>query len=259
MGPGRRVRRVAVAEQFDPGVASRGGRYAHWHVDPPADHEQESWLLVYLDVMTLLLVMLIVLLAFSDRDIGVWLPDPLPEPHPATHSVLQGMPGILDALPAPAPEPEEVVAERVVEEDPLAGLPLDTLGEDIEILVTEGTISFRISNEILFPSGQAQLSPQGLALLDRLIAVLNASDHRIAVEGHTDDVPIQTERFPSNWELSTGRATSVVRYLESNGVAPYRLRATGYADTRPLTPNDSAESRATNRRVELIMETGAAN
>ncbi len=241
-------------------LAGRGGRYAHWHVDPPADQEQENWLLVYLDVITLLLVMLIVLLAFADRNIGVWLPDPLPEPHPATHSVLEGMPGILDALPAPAPEPEEVVAEAVVEPepDPLAGLPLDTLGEDIEILVTEGTISFRISNEILFPSGQAQLSPQGLAVLGRLIAVLNATDHLIAVEGHTDDVPIQTERFPSNWELSTGRATSVVRYLESNGVAPQRLRATGYADTRPLSPNDSVEGRATNRRVELIMETGVS-
>lgn len=214
--------------------------------------------------MTLLLVMLIVLLTFSDRDVGVWLPEPLPEPQPATHSVLEGMPGILDALPAPGPEPEEVVAEPVIppeEEqagvDPLAGLPLDTLGEDIEILVSEGTISFRISNEILFPSGQAQLSPQGLAVLGRLIEVLNATDHRIAVEGHTDDVPIQTERFPSNWELSTGRATSVVRYLESNGVASQRLRATGYADTRPLSPNDSLEGRALNRRVELIMETGA--
>lgn len=254
-------------------LADRGGRYAHWHVDPPDDHEQESWLLVYLDVMTLLLVMLVVLLAFSDRDVGVWLPDPLPESQPATHSVLEGAPGILDALPAPAPEPEEVVAEpvdalpapalepeevvaeRVEEEDPLAGLPLDVLGDDVEILVTEGTISFRISNEILFPSGQSQLTAPGLALLDRLIQVLNATDHRIAVEGHTDDVPIQTDRFPSNWELSTGRATSVLRYLEGSGVASDRLRATGYADTRPLVANDGPQGRAINRRVELIMET----
>lgn len=244
-----------MADEGGVTLADQGGRYAHWHVDPPEDREQESWLLVYLDVMTLLLVMLVVLLAFSDRDVGVWLPDPLPEPQPATHSVLEGAPGILDALPAPAPEPEEVVAERVEEEDPLAGLPLDALGDDVEILVSEGTISFRISNEILFPSGQAQLTAPGLDLLDRLIQVLNATDYRIAVEGHTDDVPIQTDRFPSNWELSTGRATSVLRYLEGSGVASVRLRATGYADTQPLVDNDSPGGRASNRRVELIMET----
>ena len=243
----------------------RGGRYAHWHVEPPADREEEGWLIAYLDVMTLLLVLLVVLLAFSDRDIGVWLPDPLPEEHPAQHSVLHGMPGIFEGLPAAAPTPEDPVAEKVPDEappaatpDPLAGLPLDELGDDIEILFGEGSISFRISTEILFASGQAQLTAPGLQVLDRLAEVLNATEYRIAVEGHTDDVPIRTERFPSNWELSTGRATSVVRYLEARGVAAARLRATGYADTRPLDTNDTPERRARNRRVELIMETGPA-
>ncbi len=267
----RPVPRGVVADQSiaaDPATVDtriRGGRYAHWHVEPPADREEEGWLIAYLDMMTLLLVMLVILLAFSDRDIGVWLPDPYPAEHPAQHSVLEGLPGIFEGLPAPEPTPEVPARERVPDEaptglpvespDPLAGLPLDRLGDDVEILVEDGTISFRISNEILFPSGQAALTAPGLALLDRLVEVLNATELRIAVEGHTDDVPIQTERFPSNWELSTGRATSVVRHLAAQGVAAGRLRATGYADTRPIASNDTPEGRAINRRVELIMET----
>lgn len=247
-----------MAEEAQPALAVRGGRYTQWHVDPPADRDEDSWLLVYLDVMTLLLVMLVVLLAFSNRDIGVWLPDPHPAPEPAQAHVLEGLPGLLEGLPAPETAPEPVAeAPPVIEEevpDPLAGLSLDGLGDDIEILVTENTISFRISNEILFPSGQAELTARGAEVIDRLATLLRQGYQRIAVEGHTDDVPIQTPRFPSNWELSTGRATSVVRRLEAGGVASVRLRATGYADTRPLADNATAEGRATNRRVEMIME-----
>ena len=76
----------------------------------------------------------------------------------------------------------------------------------------------------------------------------------MAVAGHTDNLPINTARFPSNWELSAARAGSVIRYLIESGVDPARLRAEGYADTRPLTANDSDKSRAQNRRVELTLE-----
>lgn len=247
-----------MAEQAEPTLAARGGRYAQWHVDPPADRDEDSWLLVYLDVMTLLLVMLVVLLAFSNRDIGVWLPDPHPAPEPAQAHVLEGLPGLLEGLPAPEAAPEPVAELPPVPEDevqdPLAGLSLEGLGDDIQVLVTENAVRFRISNEILFPSGQADLTPRGAEVIDRLAALFQDGYHRIAVEGHTDDVPIQTARFPSNWELSTGRATSVVRRLEAGGVASVRLRATGYADTRPLEDNATAEGRAINRRVELTME-----
>ena len=262
-----------MAENATIRSAGHGGRYAHWHVDPPEEREEEGWLLVYLDVMTLLLVMLVVLLAFSDRTVGTLLADPRPQPQAVSggpglldggRGVLDGSTGLLDGQPALVEQPGETDVERMEEAaagedgpvpDPLAGLPLDMLGDDIEVLVQEGTISFRISNEILFPSGQAQLTGPGLGVLDRLVEVLNATDHKIAVEGHTDDIPIQTERFPSNWELSTGRATSVVRFLEANGVDSRRLRATGYSDTRPIAGNETPEGRATNRRVELIMET----
>lgn len=248
-----------MAEEAEQSFAGRGGRYAQWHIEPPPDRDEDSWLLVYLDVMTLLLVMLVVLLAFSNRDIGVWLPDPHPASEPAQAHVLEGLPGLLEGLPAPetAPEPD-VEALPVPEDDgiqdPLGGLALEGLDNDIQVLVSENSVSFRISNEILFPSGQAELLPRGVEVIDRLAELLKDGYHRIAVEGHTDDLPIQTARFPSNWELSTGRATSVVRRLEAGGVASVRLRATGFADTRPLADNATAEGRAINRRVELTLE-----
>ncbi|MGG7054941.1 OmpA/MotB family protein [Nitrosomonas sp. ANs5] len=227
-------------------VGKERGRYAHWNFDPPADTDEDSWLIVYLDVMTLLLVMLVVLLAFSDRILA---------PHAAAQHVSADRSDTPYSDTAQKAATSAVTLKHAAEGNPLAGLPLDTLGDDVEILIQEGAISFRISNEILFPSGQSMLTVPGVALLDRLTKVLNATEHKISVEGHTDNVPIQTARFPSNWELSTGRATSVVRHLERSGVASRRLRATGYADTRPIALNGTPEGRATNRRVELILET----
>lgn len=92
-------------------------------------------------------------------------------------------------------------------------------------------------------------------MLRKLVTVLNSTPHQIVIEGHTDSVPIRSYRYPSNWELSGARAGSVVRYLEANGVSSQRLSAVGYADTRPLGDNGTADGRANNRRVELILLT----
>lgn len=157
-------------------------------------------------------------------------------------------------VPAPAAAPEPP-PKTPAKEDMLAGLPLGELGDDIDIIVNERSVSFRINSEILFGSGQAELSPKGLAVLKRLIPVFNSVKHRITVEGHTDSVPmLRNRQYPSNWELSGARASSVVRYLQANGIASDRLRAIGNADTQPLASNSTPEGRANNRRVELIME-----
>lgn len=258
-GPRHRQGRTVGAEQSAPGgtaTAIPGGRFAQWHVEPAEDSEGESWLLVYLDVMTLLLVMFVVMLAFTEEHAGV------PEQEPGLFagqagvpSVLEGEWGPLHALPE-APAPEDPTTEQDPA-DPAMADELDALGDDIDVLVEAGSISFRISDEILFPSGEADLTDRGLEVLGRLIPVLQASDHRITVEGHTDDVPIATERFPSNWELATGRATRVVRFLQGQGIAATRLQATGLADTRPIADNATEEGRAQNRRVELVLQTDA--
>lgn len=159
--------------------------------------------------------------------------------------------------PTPANEVTEPAPDQPLPAAPdmLAGLPLSELGDDIDIIVNERSVSFRINSEILFGSGQADLSLEGLAVLKRLVPVFNSVKHKITIEGHTDSVPmLHNRRYPSNWELSGARAGSVVRYLQANGVASTRLRAIGNADTRPLADNATPEGRANNRRVELVME-----
>ncbi|WP_198673190.1 OmpA/MotB family protein [Simplicispira lacusdiani] len=224
------------------------GRFARWHLAPTPVAEEEGWLLTYLDMVTLILVMMVVMLSFAGPGTR-GLPEQSPSPvvavgeHPEHASIV---PPVAPPVTPPPAQPEE---------DPLAGLPLDRLDKNIEVIVNQGSVSFRISNEILFASGDARLSGTGLAVLGRLVPVLgSAARHRIVVEGHTDNVPIQTERFPSNWELSTGRAASVVRYLQGQGIDPARMRATGFADTRPLASNDTPQGRAQNRHVEVILE-----
>ena len=115
-------------------------------------------------------------------------------------------------------------------------------------------IVIRIREKGSFPSGDARLNPGFIPILGKIHDVLLETDGRIAVAGHTDNVPINTARYRSNWELSTSRATSVVHEL----LAPEQMDAErfvleGYADTRPLVPNDSAANRAKNRRVEIIV------
>lgn len=109
-----------------------------------------------------------------------------------------------------------------------------------------------------FASGSAELSAEGKVLLRRVraesLADQTLKDYIVTIEGHTDDIPISTLQFPSNWELSTARAASVVKYLIELGVAPQRLRVAGYADVHPKVPNDSPENRAQNRRVVVKLE-----
>jgi chemotaxis protein MotB len=142
--------------------------------------------------------------------------------------------------------------------EPAAGgmglLALPELGDDIEIIRKPESISFRINSEILYSSAKADLSLEGLAVLRKLFPVLKGSEYTITVEGHTDALPVRGGQYPSNWELSGARAGRVVRYLAVNGVGSTRLRAIGYADTRPLASNNTEQGRASNRRVEIILE-----
>jgi chemotaxis protein MotB len=117
-----------------------------------------------------------------------------------------------------------------------------------------GVVVTVMTDKMLFARGDADLRPEELSLLHTVANVTKTVPlNPIRVEGHTDSLPIHTERFPSNWELSTTRATTVLRYFEACGVASKRLEASGYADQRPLAPNDTEANRATNRRVEIVL------
>jgi chemotaxis protein MotB len=112
-----------------------------------------------------------------------------------------------------------------------------------------------LTDKVLFASGQAELLPLGMPLLNEIADLLNV-DHRhpILVEGHTDDQPIHSYLFPSNWELSTARATTVVRFLIGRSIARRRLGAAGYADLHPIASNATDAGRARNRRVEIVLQ-----
>jgi len=122
-------------------------------------------------------------------------------------------------------------------------------------IARNGLVIDVLTDKLLFDSGSATLNPAGLPLLDEVAKLLNVDQtHPITVAGHTDNQPIATAEFHSNWELSTDRAIGVVQYLISRGVDPQRLGAAGYADLHPVASNDTAAGRARNRRVEIVLQ-----
>lgn len=124
-----------------------------------------------------------------------------------------------------------------------------------EVLIEYGeeTLVMKLSDQALFKTGSADISAQAVPLLDKIGAIIQTTTHLIRIEGHTDNVPIRTRRYPSNWELSTARAVNVLRYLVGRfDISPARLSAAGFSQYHPVGPNSDRETRAKNRRVEII-------
>jgi chemotaxis protein MotB len=128
-------------------------------------------------------------------------------------------------------------------------------GSEVQAVIQRRGLVVRVlTDKVLFASGQATLQPEGQPLLEEVAQLLNVDKtHPITVEGNTDNQPIATAEFPSNWELSTVRATTVVRFLIAHGVGAGRLGAVGYADLHPIASNATAAGRAQNRRVEIVL------
>lgn len=189
------------------------------------------------------------------------IPDakPVPAQHPQEAKVLpvqQGPSQILTkAEPAPTPAISQVKSlrqqgsERLVQD-----LKLEGLDEQLSISQSQSQVRLETKDSVLFTPGSANLSPTGHRLLQGLAALLKRHPGAILVEGHADNRPITSGTYPSNWELSAARASSVVRYLVEQGLDAERLRALGYGDTRPKADNATAEGRAINRRVSLVLE-----
>lgn len=124
----------------------------------------------------------------------------------------------------------------------------------LSVAIDRGRMVIQLPQDILFGSGSATLGADGRSTLAEVgEALAGIEDRTFQVEGHTDNVPISTERFPSNWELSTARALSVVRILVQQGVPADRLSGAGYAEYQPRASNDTAEGRRQNRRIEIVM------
>lgn len=128
----------------------------------------------------------------------------------------------------------------------------------VQLTEMKNRLTMTMVDKIIFPSGSVEISKEGKAVLDKVVSILkDVKDKRIQVEGHTDNVKIVSDlkkRFPTNWELSTARATEVVRYLqEAGGINPTLLSATGYGENQPVAPNDTDEGKHKNRRIEIVL------
>ncbi|MBN2717572.1 MAG: OmpA family protein [Deltaproteobacteria bacterium] len=124
----------------------------------------------------------------------------------------------------------------------------------LSIKIVDGQMVVQMASSILFETGQAKLSEEGeLALADLANILATIKDRKFQVAGHTDNVPINSKKFPSNWELSTARAVNVVKFLQENGVDPKNISAAGYAEYRPSESNDTKDGQAANRRIEITL------
>ncbi|MCU0607247.1 MAG: OmpA family protein [Candidatus Edwardsbacteria bacterium] len=153
---------------------------------------------------------------------------------------------------------EEVTRAKATYDELAAGMKAEIEQGQVTITQLADRLSVSMVDKILFPSGEAQISPAGLKVLERVGNVLkNTRNKIIRVEGHTDDVPIHPnlqKQFPTNWELSAARATNVVRFLHDQaGIAPQRLQAIGMAEYRPVASNKTPAGRGQNRRIEIAL------
>lgn len=237
----------APRRRFDPAI---------FRYDEIEERYADNWLLTYTDLVTLLITLFVILLANSTygeetgSDGGLLFDIPV--------AVERTAGADMTAPPvetgAPGPETQEQTGAQTEKADRLRDAFSEAgLSDDVEVEALQSGVAIRISDKILFPSGQAEMLPGGDAILPPILSAVVETDPDIVVEGHTDDLPISTARFPSNWELSAARAISVVKLLIDNGVAPGKLRAAAYADTRPVASNDTPEGRGKNRRVEIIL------
>ena len=147
--------------------------------------------------------------------------------------------------------------EKAISDSLVGELQQEIKQGEIQITQLKDKLTVNMVEKILFDSGSAVIKKNGKKVLDRVADILKGiKDRQIKVEGHTDNVPIGSaiiEKFPTNWELSTARATTVVRYLQDRGVAPGLLSAEGYSEYRPVASNDTDENKAKNRRIEIVL------
>lgn len=231
----------------------------------PGRESENGWTLTYMDTMTLLITLFVMFLSFANFEperFAAFTDAMSLDKHKS--DVVFGTIG-RPALPMPRPLPDS--AEVEAESDARRKGRNDNLVTDLEDQIDKqgltsavrlhrrsGKIEMEINEKVLFALGSAELSESGLNVLARLTPMLNSYPGRFSVEGHTDDLPIGTEHYPSNWELSGARASAVVRRLIAGGIPAERLRIVGYAATRPLTANATPEDRQKNRRVNIILE-----
>jgi chemotaxis protein MotB len=244
-----------------------------------SNHPDERWLVSYADMVTLLMALFIVMFAMANvntskfKELKKSLANAFSGPVKtgggsildggASDNAVQGalmdqVGGQSQALKTPAQQEADQLqklkdrVDQYAREHNIA----DKLSAHVE---RRGLVITILTDKLLFDSGSAQLNPAGRPLMEAVGGLLRKENsHQVMVEGYTDSVPIHTSQFPTNWELSTARASTVVRTLAADGVASQRLTAAGRADLDPVSDNTTATGRSSNRRVQIVLPRQAA-
>lgn len=233
----------------------------------PEKENSERWLLTYSDLITLLMVFFVVMFAISNvnaqkmQAVANSLSQVLTGKSPEIldtmgPSVIEGQAGvkIQGASKDPGQGELETVRQQVAEYIKKQEILSKGLSENVVILQQERGLVISLKDTLLFSSGSAVLTPQAREIIYAVGKTLTSIPNYVRVEGHTDNLPIHTAQFPSNWELSVLRATNVAHVLiEQSGLDPERVSASGYGEYRPLVPNTDAHSRSMNRRVDIVI------
>lgn len=256
----------------------------HHHEEHEEHVNHEAWVIPYADMLTLLMAMFLVLWAIGQVDVSkakavsTGFADEFGLSTSAGSGA--GGAGVLDGTARPeTPDQLDMKAKidktmaiaeqtrkdnaRAAEKQSLAKVEQQIeqsaqaagLGASVKFhMEGRGLVVSIVSEGVLFEAGSASIKPAGMVILDGIAATLAGLPNNLSIEGHTDSTPIATAQFPSNWELSTGRASAVLRYLQGrHGLPQVRLSAAGYADQRPIASNDNAAGRAQNRRVDIAV------
>lgn len=238
------------------------------------DEGSPAWMATFGDMMSLLLTFFVLLLSFANMDV-VKFREALGSVQDAL-GVQQEHPGefegrttnpielsnsestpFLDLMDLPTRQAAS--ASAAADDQMLASVQKmisdQGLDDTVDADLSERGVVLRVRGQLLFEPGSASLRPGSLHLLDDIAGVANKFPHRLLIEGHTDDIPVRSAQYPSNWHLSASRAIAALRHLvEVAQVDPKRLACTGYADMVPLVPNDSPDHRAMNRRIEFVFQ-----
>jgi chemotaxis protein MotB len=241
----------------------------------PEDHDNaERWLVSYADFMTLLFAFFVVMYAISSLNEGKYrvlssaMVNAFRSGAPISVSTNpSGSANTMIQEPVTKPISHALKDSKQNEQAKLANMSNDlrrvlaplVKGGQVKITQTEKGVEIEIKDSALFQTGQAQPGAQSRAMLTQVANVLKTVDNSVSVEGFTDDVPISTPVYPSNWELSAARAGSVVRLFQENGIDGERLVAVGRAANRPVSANDTPEGRARNRRVSITVLSNQVN
>ena len=240
----------------------------------------DRWLMTYADLITLLLAFFVIMYAMSKVDAKKF------------EQMSQNLQGEFNASDAEQADAKtdlgagvlkvgrlKLVAQRLespsfgqlkhrVSMGPATNIPVssgfdntgtaDSAQNQFSVELNERGLVIHVVESALFKSGQADIQPRALEVLDRIAAEIGNLPNQIRIEGHTDSLPINSFKYPSNWELSAARATSIVRYfVDRHDFSPERVSALGFGEFRPLVPNDTPENRARNRRVDIVILTDA--